>query len=157
MADAERPNVFSDDFDLDVESHGFVQRRVRVGQRAGSERLGASVYELPPGGTPFPYHVHYANEELLVVLSGTPSVRLPDGWHELAVGDVLAFRVGEEGAHQVSNRSSEPARVLIVSTMVGPEVVRQPDSQKVLSRAGAPGTEGDFRAVFRAEDEADYW
>src|SRR5436190_20867126 len=117
MAEPERPNVFSDDFDLETESHGFVQKRVRVGRQAGSERLGASVYELPPGGTPFPYHVHYAHEELPVVLSAPPSVRPHDGWQELAEGVVPAFRVGEAGAHQASNRCSEPARGIVVRTM----------------------------------------
>jgi uncharacterized cupin superfamily protein len=152
-----RPNVFSSEFDLETQNHGFIQKRVRVGQQAGAARLGASAYELPPGTTPFPYHLHYANEELLIVLSGSPSLRLPDGWHELASGDVVAFRVGEEGAHQVSNPSSEPARVLIVSTMVGPEVVRYPDSDKVAARAVAPGGQPGFMGVFSTADSVDYW
>jgi hypothetical protein len=36
-----------------------------VGQRVGAEKLGASVYELQPGGRQADLHVHYRNEELM--------------------------------------------------------------------------------------------
>ena len=157
MADDERPNVFSDDFDLETENSGFVQKRVRVAQQAGAEKIGASAYELPPGTTPFPYHLHHANEELLIVLSGTPSVRLADGWHDLSPGDVVAFRPGDEGAHQVSNPSSEPARIVLVSTMIAPEVVQYPDSGKVAAAAMPPGGQPGFRGVFQEDDSVDYF
>jgi uncharacterized cupin superfamily protein len=41
-----------------------------VAQRAGAELLGASVYELQPGGRQADLHIHYRNEELIVVLAG---------------------------------------------------------------------------------------
>ena len=54
-------------------------RGARSGSRAGTERLGASLYELEPGQANCPYHWHAANEELLLVLSGTLAVRTPGG------------------------------------------------------------------------------
>jgi uncharacterized cupin superfamily protein len=50
-----------------------------VGAQAGAQELAANVYELDPGAVGSPLHVHYANEELLLVLAGTLSVRGPDG------------------------------------------------------------------------------
>ncbi len=152
------PNLFEPEFEPDVEKSGFVQRRMRVGRLAGSERLGASLYELPPSTTPWPYHFHYGNEELLIVVSGTPSVRTSDGWRSLGPGDVVALPAGEGGAHQVSNRSDEPARLLIVSEMNAPDVVRYPDSDKVSPRAVPPGGASQgYTAVFKAGESTDYF
>jgi uncharacterized cupin superfamily protein len=152
------PNVFEPEFEPDAEESGFLQRRMRVGRLAGSERLGASLYELPPGSTPWPYHFHYGNEELLVVLSGKPSLRTPEGWRELAPGEVVAFAAGEGGAHQVSNRSDEPARVLLVSEMNAPDVVRYPDSKKVSPRAAPPGGAAQgYTAMFEEGTATDYF
>jgi uncharacterized cupin superfamily protein len=41
-----------------------------------------------------------------VVLEGTPSLRTPDGWRELEQGEVVSFLRGEDGAHQIVNRSA---------------------------------------------------
>ncbi|HEX5763200.1 MAG TPA: hypothetical protein VFY04_08785, partial [Solirubrobacterales bacterium] len=64
------PNVFSDDWDVEQSEPGFSWKRMRLAGRLGGEKLGASVYELPPGERSFPYHLHHANEEMLVVLDG---------------------------------------------------------------------------------------
>jgi uncharacterized cupin superfamily protein len=152
------PNVFEPEFEPDAEKAGFVQRRMRVGREAGASRLGASLYELPPGTAPWPYHFHYANEELLIVLSGTPLLRTGEGWRELAAGEVVALPRGEAGAHQIANRSSEPARVLIVSEMNAPDVVRYPDSGKTSPRESAPGAGAQgYAAMFQDDTETDYF
>jgi uncharacterized cupin superfamily protein len=152
------PNIFNPDFDADQDRPGFTYRRAKLAQQAGAERLGASLYEIPPGQATFPYHVHGANEELLIVLDGSPSLRTPAGWRELERGDVVAFRVGEEGAHQVANRSGSPARVLVVSTMMAPEVNLYPDSGKLMAATRAPGAAGEgFQEAYRREDATHYW
>jgi uncharacterized cupin superfamily protein len=152
-------NVFDPEFDEPLERPGFVYRRARVGRQAGATKLGASLYEIPPGNASFPYHWHGANEELAIVVSGRPSVRTPEGWRELAEGEVLSFPTGEAGAHQFANRGDEPARILLVSTMIAPEVNGYPDSGKVLATVRPPGSRGDgsLAASFRLTDEVDYW
>ena len=131
-------NAYQPDFDADQERGGFAYRRAKLGQQAGSEKLGASLYEIPPGQATFPYHAHSANEEMLIVLSGQPHLRTPDGWRELAEGEVVAFRVGEDGAHQLQNRGAQHARVLVVSTMIAPEVNLYPDTGKLVAATGPP-------------------
>ena len=37
-----------------------------------TDELGCSLFEVDPGGQAVPYHAHYANEELLIVLDGHP-------------------------------------------------------------------------------------
>jgi uncharacterized cupin superfamily protein len=151
-------NIVEPEFDPPDEAAGFVRRRARVGRQAGAERLGASLYELEPGETAWPYHFHFGNEELLVVLRGRPHLRTPDGWRELSEGDVVAHPAGRRGAHQVTNRSDGPVRFLVVSEMVGPDVVVYPDTEKVAAREAAPGAlePGEWR-VFRMSDAVDYW
>jgi uncharacterized cupin superfamily protein len=152
------PNIFDPQFDADQERPGFTYRRARLGWQAGTEQLGMSLYDVPPGQATFPYHAHTANEELLIVLDGTPSLRTPDGWRELENGEVVAFRVGEEGAHQVVNRSEAPARVLLLSTMAAPEVNFYPDSGKLMAATRAPGAAGEgIHEAYRREDAIDYW
>ena len=98
-----------------------------LGRRAGSELLGATVYELEPGARWADLHAHYANEELIVVLAGTPTVHTLAGSRRLERGEVVACLRGRRGAHRLENASEELARVLIVSTMVMPEVVEYPE------------------------------
>src|SRR5437764_9785101 len=114
------PNVFEPAFDAEQHRPPFTWRRARLGRQAGSEKLGASLFELPPGASSFPLHVHHANEELIVVLSGRPTLRTLEGKRELGPGDVVACPTGRRGAHRIDNRSDEPIRFLIVSTMIAP-------------------------------------
>ena len=79
-----RPNLDSPDFDEPRERDGFRCRRARIGRQAGSERLGASLWALPPGQAAYPYHWHYQEEELLVVLEGSPDPA--DGRRPTAAG-----------------------------------------------------------------------
>jgi uncharacterized cupin superfamily protein len=155
MTDA---NIFDPDLDVEQDRPGFSWRAARIAPLAGAERLGASLYELPPGQTAFPYHAHLANEELLIVLRGSPSLRTPRGSRMLAEGEVVSFPVGDRGAHQVTNRSAESVRFLIVSEMRAPDIVLYPDSEKVGARGSAPGSNGGgLRMNFRARSAVDYW
>ena len=137
------PNLFEPSFDDSSERAGFTSRRARLGRQAGAERLGASVYELPPGQSPWPYHAHLSNEELLIVLRGRPHLRGPAGWRQLDEGELVSFQTGERGAHQVQNRTDEPVRILIVSEMNAPEISLYPDSGKVGVLERAPGSRGE--------------
>lgn len=78
---------------------------VRLGEDAGSEHLGASLYELQPGQG-MVFHYHLQREELLVVISGTLALRTASGWRDLAEGDVIAFPQGETRC----SRLREPQR-----------------------------------------------
>ena len=147
-----RASVLHPDFDSADDLPGFAGRWARVARQAGAERLGASLYELPAGQAICPYHFELTNEEMLVVLEGRPSVRTPEGWRDLARGDVVAFPRGEAGAHQVANRSEGPARVLMVSEMADVDVTIYPDSEKV----GVFDSSGR-RQLFREPDAVDYW
>ena len=142
-------------FDEAREHPGFTCSRARLGRQAGSERTGLSLWEIPAGEAAYPYHWHVAEEELVVVLAGTPSLRSPDGWRELEEGEVVAFPVGEAGAHQIVNRTDSPVRFLSFSNQQ-PDIVVFGDSGKIGAFERRPDG-GGLRKIFRAEDEVDYW
>jgi uncharacterized cupin superfamily protein len=129
--------VFGDDWENELEEPGFRVRSSRLAAALGAELLGASVYEIEPDQRGMPYHVHHANEELLLLLRGSVNVRTPEGEVVLKEGDLMVFRRGRPGAHQVINKSGEPARYLVVSTRVFPEVAEFPDTGKIFVHAGS--------------------
>jgi len=135
-------------------------RRKKLAAAAGGDRLGCSLYELPPGEKSWPFHYHTGNEEALYVLSGSGQLRTADGVEPLDSGDYAVFRIGEEGAHRVVNDGDEPLRYLALSTMHEPDVTVYPDSGKIGVYAGsAPGSD-DPRTVagyYRRDDDVDYW
>jgi uncharacterized cupin superfamily protein len=115
----------------------------------GASALGLSVYELPPGQSICPYHYELGFEEWLVVLSGRPTLRAPDGEHELRAWDCVFFPDGPDGAHKVTNRTEETLRVAILSNKGEPGAAVYPDSEKI--GIWPPGH------LFRKADEVGYW
>jgi uncharacterized cupin superfamily protein len=149
------PNLNDPVFDEPREHPGFRCRRARLSRQAGSERLGLSLWELPPGEAAYPYHYHLGEEELLVLLDGQLSLRTPTGWRELEQGDVLAFPRGEQGAHQLVNRTQDTVRFLALSTSGDPDLVVYPDSNKLGACERLPEG-GGLRRMFRLGDTVDY-
>ena len=143
-----------DDLPLELDSAlpaGYRHRATRLRGRLGAEQLGGSLYELDPGESTFPYHYEGVEEEWLLVLGGTPSLRDPAGEHELTPGDIVAFPPTPEGAHKVTNRSGAVSRFLILSTIPAPDVSISvyPDSEKL--SVWPPGKR------LRMAESLDYW
>ena len=61
-------------------------------------------------------HMHYGVEEMFFVLTGSPTVRTPQGAEELSPGDVVYFPEGRDGLHTFSNPTDEPVRMIGIST-----------------------------------------
>lgn len=127
----------------------------RFGPELEGVRLGATLYELPPGQSNCPYHYEYGNEEWLLVLEGRLTIRGPEGEEEFEPGDVVAFPEGPEGAHKLTNRGEGTVRFLMFSTKVDPSMAVYPDSDKI-GAWSAPG-EGSERIMVRRESNVDYW
>jgi uncharacterized cupin superfamily protein len=133
-------NVLEPSWDAERDEPPFRWRRARIGRQAGARELGASLFELPPGAATFPLHAHYANEEMLIVLAGRPTLTAGDGSRRaLEPGEVVACPAGREGAHRIDNETGEPARVLIVSTMKAPEINEMLEDGTYWVRDYAPG------------------
>lgn len=134
-------------------------RRKQLGEAGESERLGCSLYELPPGARSWPYHYHTANEEAMYVLSGTGMLRLDGESHSLREGDYVAFPADESGAHRVVNDSDDPLRYLAFSTMNDPDVTMYPDMGTFGVFVGSPPGGREERSFhgFYDVDDVSYW
>ena len=144
----------------ELDREGTTVRRKQLGEAAGGDRLGGSLYELPPGGESWPYHYHTGNEEALYVLDGTGRLRLDGESHRLEPGDYVACPADETGGHKVANDSDGTLRYLAVSTMETPDVTVYPDSGKIGVFVGSPpGGRGarPIHGYYRADDDVDYW
>lgn len=147
-----------DDFDArQVAQGGFgYERRQVISKRAN--QLQVAFLEVPPGKSPFPYHWHEGVTEVYVILSGTGSVRTPDGDVAVGAGDVIAFPPGEAGAHRMTNTSAtEPLRYVDLDTAANPDIVHHVDSGKsgLLSGTGGITFFRDRDATAFYEGEAD--
>ena len=111
---------------------GFRRSSTRVGAALGASRTGLSVYEIPPGQAIGPYHYEEPDEEWLLVVSGTPTLRHPGGEDQLDPWDVVFFPAGPDGAHLVRNDSESVARVaMFSSSSAAVGAVVYPDSDMV--------------------------
>jgi uncharacterized cupin superfamily protein len=127
-------NLLDPSWDAEVTlPDGTTARAAQLARHAGAARLGATLYELDPGAAASPLHFHHRNEELLIVLSGAPTLRGAGGFERvLDPGAVASFLPGPGGTHQVLNRTSEPVRILICSTNDLPEVAEQVETRQLV-------------------------
>lgn len=135
-------------------------RRKQLGEAAGGDQLGCSLYELPSGHESWAYHYHTANEEAIYVLAGRGKLRLAGDSHPLNEGDYVAFPADETGGHKVINDSDGPLRYLAFSTMNEPDVTAYPESNKLGVFVGSPPGGSGERAIhgyYDIDDNVDYW
>ena len=143
-------NLFDAELQFDADDpDGYHTAYLRTAPILGGEQIALNIFELPPGQSVCPYHYESTEEEWIVVLTGRPSVRTSEGERELGPWDCVFCPAGEAGAHKVTNRSDEPARIFIWSNRSTPGTTIYPDSNKV--GAWPPGK------LFRLDDAVDYF
>jgi uncharacterized cupin superfamily protein len=142
-----RQNLFSDLWDGENDETG---RRYRVFWRPDGARMGATLYELPPGASQSRLHMHFGAEEMFFVLGGRPTLRNQHGEEALEPGDFVFCPEGRAGLHTFSNPTGEPAQILAMSAGGFPDVVAYPEDgyawvatrdpdPDLLAKGGDPG------------------
>ena len=149
-------SLFTPELAAGSDRDGYASRELELGPALGADGWGGTIYELAPGERICPYHWHVAEEEWLLVLTGRPTLREPDGEQVLRAWDVAVFRRGPDGAHEVRNETDQMVRVLMLSTRASPEICVYPDSGKI----GASWTDRDGKRHVlrnRPENNLDYF
>jgi uncharacterized cupin superfamily protein len=77
------------------------------------------------------------------------TLRTPVGLEIVTRGDLVFFEMGETGAHQFYNHSSESCTYLDVRSYIGFDVCEYPDSDKILI---APSFD-----IFDKDSKSDYF
>jgi uncharacterized cupin superfamily protein len=148
-------NIFSGATEIPADDNdppGYACSAIRVGKHIGAVRVGMSIYDLPRGQSICPYHFEWTDEEWLIVIAGSPTLRTPEGERVLESGDTVCFPEGPDGAHAVRNNTDGSVRVAILSTKSAVGVAEYPDSDKI----GLWPGDGTHRMLGRTPD-LDYW
>ena len=111
--------------------HGNYEYTKRTFVRRGAGETLLCVYEIPPGKSAYPYHYHLKDEESFHILSGTGTLRTPEGERPVAAGDFLYFPAGPEGAHKLTNTGTEPLIYTDFDVIHDIDVCVYPDSGKL--------------------------
>jgi uncharacterized cupin superfamily protein/glyoxylase-like metal-dependent hydrolase (beta-lactamase superfamily II) len=127
----------------------FTGSMAEIGLLLGARRLGAAAGRLLPGESYCPLHWHTREEELFIVWDGAPTLRTPAATRRLRPGDVAVFVADPRGAHLLSNETSEPCTIIMISSLDQGDVCFYPDSQKLAVEA--TGT------LVRAQPQLDYF
>ena len=131
----------------------FEHRMRRIGPDIGMQKLGCSLYRVPPGKRAFPYHAHSVIEEMFVITQGNGTLRHEGEEFPIEEGDIISAPVGQ--AHQIINTSDSDLCYLAISTNEPSDVVFYPDSNKVLAYSKAFGE--TLWHISRKEDARDYF
>jgi uncharacterized cupin superfamily protein len=121
----------------------------RKKQGVNPKNLNFDLRQLNPDQYSAPYHFHRLAEELFMIISGSATLRTPIGLEVVNGGDVIFFEMGETGAHQFYNHSSEPCTYLDIRSFIGFDVCEYPDSDKILF---APSFE-----IFKKDSQTAYF
>ena len=130
----------------------------RLASDTAAQKLGLSVDIVPPGMRACPYHFHYVNEEMFIVLEGSGTLRVAGEMLPITAGDCLFLPAGPEYPHQIINTSDAPLKYLSASTRSEAEICEYPDSGKYQAITKIePDTLLNLRRIHRVKDDLDYW
>ena len=104
----------------------------RIKKGINPENLNFDLRQLNPGQYSAPYHFHRYAEELFMIISGSATLRTPNGLEIVNSGDLIFFEKGKTGAHQLYNHTAEICIFLDIRTYIGYDIAEYPDSDKIL-------------------------
>lgn len=114
--------------------------QVPLAQIGGLTQFGVHLVELPPGSITSIVHWHEAEDELIYVLAGTPTLTEGAAQTLLSPGDCATFRAGVAAGHSFANHGAAPVRLLVVGTSAPKDRVIYPEIDVILTLDRAMGT-----------------
>ena len=132
MSEVKHSNITKIPVSHRCEHEGYEYFRRKFVPMGAANNTLASVYEIPPGKSAYPYHYHHKNEETFYILSGEGTLRTPDGEKKVSAGDLLFFPAGPAGAHKLTNCSeTENLTYLDFDVVHDVDIAVYPDSDKI--------------------------
>jgi len=107
--------------------------QIAVGDAGGLSQFGANIVILAPSALSSLRHWHEQQDEVLVVLSGRPTLVDDSGETPLAPGDVATFPAGEANGHHLINKTAEEVRFFVVGTRTETETAWYSDEDMMVT------------------------
>jgi uncharacterized cupin superfamily protein len=111
--------------------------------------VGVQIEEIPPGKQSAPAHYHLREEEHLLVLEGSCTLRLGDERHALRAGDYACFPAAQRAGHCIVNEGDTACRLLVIGERSPDDVAVYTDTAKVMVRA--------LREIYDRRATRAYW
>jgi uncharacterized cupin superfamily protein len=127
----------------------FASRFRQLGEFGGAAHVGVCMQTLAPGKQACPAHYHMLEEEHLMILEGSLTLRLGEKSYEMSAGHYVCFPAGQKAAHALINNSNAPCRYLLIGERNPHDVIVYPDSGRVGVRLTGEG--------YRKSATMDYW
>jgi uncharacterized cupin superfamily protein len=115
-----------------------------ISDPGGLTQYGAFIEELPPGSRSSFRHWHETEDEMVYVLSGEV-ILIEDVETPLRAGEAAAWPAGLAVGHCLENRSTVPARYLVIGTRNRTDRIHYPDHDLTTEK------DGDQRRYFHAD------
>jgi uncharacterized cupin superfamily protein len=109
----------------------FGLRYQRLSAFAGGSQISVSNEVLPPGKQANPCHYHMLEEEHVLILEGSLTLRLGEKDYILSAGHYVCFPAGQKVGHCLHNHGSEPCRYLVIGNPQPHDVAVFPQSGRV--------------------------
>lgn len=127
----------------------FASRVQQLGSFGGAAHVGVCMETLEPGKQACPAHYHMLEEEHLLILEGSLTLRLGDRTFEMSAGHYVCFPAGQKAAHALINSGQAPCRYLLIGERNPNDVIVYPDSGRVGVRLTGEG--------YRKSATMEYW
>lgn len=130
-----------EDVAWDEYSHGarYATRYRQLGEYGGCQRVGVCMEELAAGKHAYPNHYHHLEEEQLMVLDGSLTLRLGDKTYVMNAGSYVVFPAGQKAGHSIYNHTATTCRYLVIGERNPHDVIVYPDSNRVSVRLTGEG------------------
>ncbi|WP_299150626.1 cupin domain-containing protein [uncultured Tateyamaria sp.] len=103
-----------------------------ISDTGGLTQFGAFIEELPPGSRSSHTHWHAAEDEMILILSGTATLIEGAVKTELGAGDAACWKAGDPVGHSLENRSGTPVRYVVIGTRAARDVITYPTLNRIL-------------------------
>ena len=102
----------------------------------GLTQFGVNMTTLQPGAASSHRHWHVTEDEFCYVLEGELTLVTDQGEQILKPGMAIGFPANDENAHQLVNRTSQPATYLEIGTRAAVDTCNYADIDMQLSKIG---------------------
>ena len=122
-------------------AHGrrFGMRYQHLSDYGGGTQIGVANEVLAPGRQANPMHYHMLEEEHVLILEGSLTLRLGERSYVMSAGHYVCFPAGQKVGHALYNHTSEPCRYLIIGNTSPHDVAVHTETGRVAVRLMGEG------------------